>query len=383
MEPTTLVRTIIQLLGVLVLIMYVSSGKNAAKAEGLSLIAILANMVKVLVFCQIIALVFTFILGLEKDMVLLSSLYCNLMGLGGYAGVVLAQWTSTRQQYSFYVVQMLAFVATVLGICGGAVLANVISHVVTGESFLWEVTGFLNFLNLYMIGGIVVTALLAASFRMFYNFKLFTERELHRQQEFEILRLREQHVSAQLQSIQARINPHFLYNALNSIASLVHEDPHRTEQMTLALSRLLRASLSTHTEYCTTVRQEVALVKTYLEIEEARFGDSLRYTLDVDPEALEEPMPRFLLQPLVENAIKHGVSGQVGQGHIALEIKKDGDALHIAVKDNGPDFPEQMMGGYGWQSVSESLELLYAGRYDLHLINGEEKQVHITLRNPA
>lgn len=377
MELSSHLHTLLLLSGVLTLLMYLDPPRTERKSAR----TVVLDGAKVLVFSQLIVLVLLLIMGDNGNGLLTASLYCDLMGLGGYAALGAARHLAARRQWPFFLSQTAEFAATVLGICAGAMLANTALHVLIGESFLLDFSGFLGHLNLVLIGAIVGVAVLVASLRAFYNVKLYAEREAHRQQAFEVLQLREQHVSAKLERIQAQINPHFLYNALNGIAALVHDDPHRAEQMTLALARLFRAALDTQHEHRTTVRQEVDLVRTYLDIESARFGDRLFSTIHVDPAALDAPIPRFLLQPLVENAIKHGASKQDGRGEIALDIRQREDELHIAVKDNGPDFPVHLVGGHGWRSVSERLELLYPGRYALDLRNGADKQVHITLRN--
>ncbi len=380
MDTAFLLRAMLTLAALLLLVMYNAFRKRDTD-EPFSFVSYAGNLAKSLLFCQVIALVLTLIMGGERETLLIASLYCNGMGLFGYTAIYLARWITTREDASFYVAEGAEFVATLIGACSGAALASVVLHLSIGEDYLWDLSDPFSFINLMVIGGIVMAGLLVASSRMFYHFKLFSEQQLLDQQAFEMLRLKEQATTAQLAAIQARVNPHFLYNALNSIATLVHEAPDRAEQMTLALSRLFRASLGATDTPCSTVAREVALVKTYLEIEETRFGDRLTTSVSVDDAALGEQMPRFLLQPLVENAVKHGAARIEGAGFVSLSIRKHAGALEIDVKDNGPDFPDQMMGGFGWKSVSESLELLYPGRYEVHLVNGADKHVHLTLRS--
>lgn len=380
MDVFSLIRLMAVCTAALVFIEYVSMKKDRIVNE-LSPTSYLANLLKVLLFTQVIALLLALIMGGEPESLWIGCSYGAGMGFLGYSGLFLAKWFNERRGLTFFSSQIIEFVVILTGITGGAFAANVIMHFVLDLGLLWDLDDPFSFINLMVIGGIVMSALLVASIRIFYNFKLYTEQEALAQREMDVLRLKEQATSAQLQMLQTRINPHFLYNALNSIASLVHEDPDRAEKMTMALSRLFRASLNGENSPCTTVEKEVALVKTYLEIEEIRFGDRLSTTLSVDPKALNDQIPRFLLQPLVENAVKHGVAGQDGKGHVGLEIHKKDNALEISVKDNGPDFPGQMTGGYGWKSVSDSLDLLYPERHELYLVNGPEKHVHLTLWN--
>ncbi|MBU0696010.1 MAG: histidine kinase, partial [Bacteroidetes bacterium] len=125
-----------------------------------------------------------------------------------------------------------------------------------------------------------------------------------KEKEFDIVKLNQLKTQAELQSLQSRINPHFLYNSLNSIASLIHIDTDKAEDMTLKLSKLFRYSINTQNENFTSVKDEVEIVKTYLDIERVRFGDRINFILDIDEAALNEQIPRFILQPLVENALK-------------------------------------------------------------------------------
>lgn len=373
METLSSIRIILILGGLLVLIMFALLKNNGRPAAGRSPTTALATAGIILVFAQMMALVLSLIMGPEG--VIQLSLYCDIIGLSIYAGIIGATKLASRWRRPFHQAQFMELAGSILGAASGASVASLL----LGDD-LWDTSGLFGFGNLLMIAGILGGAMVIGAIRMFYNVRLYTERQ---QREYELLDMRRQRTAAQLQSIQARINPHFLYNALNSIAALAHEDADRTERMTLALSRLLRESLQDAGSYQTTIRHEIELVRTYLEIEEARFGENLAYSLEIDEDALDIEVPRFLLQPLVENAIKHGVSRQVGQGHVVLRIRKKDGELRISVADDGPAFPDELVGGYGWQSVSESLELLYPGRYDLRIMNGVEKQVQIRLRTEA
>ena len=385
MDVHSIIRLVLVLIVILITIVYVSM-KIEHQTNRFSFATYGLNLLKAVLFIQVIAVIagLAMSMGDDPEFLIYMLVYGTGIGMVGYTGIFLVQWLSVRRGFSFFVQQILEFVVTLFGVSIGTVLSNLALYATQDDvDLIWDFSGLLEIINLIMISGILMGALLVASTRALYNFKLFSEQQVLAQREMDVLRLQEQATSAKLQVLQTRINPHFLYNALNSIASLVHEDPDRAEKMTMSLSRLFRASLNSDTSYCTTVEQEVALVQTYLEIEEIRFGDRLSTSLTVDPKALDQPIPRFLLQPLVENAVKHGVAGQDGDGFVGLEIRKEDDALEIFVKDSGPDFPMQMTGGFGWKSVSDSLDLLYPERHELYLVNGPEKHVHLTLRNEA
>ena len=200
-----------------------------------------------------------------------------------------------------------------------------------------------------------------------------------KQKEVDIIKLNQLKTQAELQTLQSRINPHFLYNSLNSIASLIHIDADKAEDMTLKLSKLFRYSINTQNENLTSVKEEIEIVQTYLDIEKVRFGDRIQFILNVDDPAYAEKIPRFILQPLVENALKHGLHDMINGGILKLEIKSETDEIILIVADNGKPFPTELNSGYGLQSTYEKLQLLYGDKYSLQLLNQPEKQIRISV----
>lgn len=200
------------------------------------------------------------------------------------------------------------------------------------------------------------------------------------EQEAQMLKLNELKTKAELEALQAKINPHFLYNALNSIASLVHLDPDKAEEMTLLLSKFFRYSTSVKSQYHDTVEHELEMVSTYLDVEKVRFDERLTYSIQLQHEGLRDKLiPRFLLQPLVENAIKHGISKRADDGMIRLTISEQADKLVLCLHDNGPPFPETLTAGYGLQSIRDKLRLLGGPDATLELVNGPDKHVRVVL----
>lgn len=195
----------------------------------------------------------------------------------------------------------------------------------------------------------------------------------------EMSKLKELKAQAEIKSISARINPHFLYNSLNSIAGLVKSEPSKAEKMALSLSDMFRYSINRNNDQFLTVKEEVEVVRTYLEIEQIRFGNRLKYDIDADSNCDALKVPRFLIQPLVENAIKHGVSKIEETGIVRLEIKQMNEKLIIKVSDNGPGFPEGLVGGYGIQGIYDLLDLIYGDKADLSWQNGPEKSISIKI----
>jgi sensor histidine kinase YesM len=186
------------------------------------------------------------------------------------------------------------------------------------------------------------------------------------------------HTQAQLEALQAKVNPHFLYNALNSIASLIHTNPNRAEEMVLSLSELFRYSLNQNQGRLSSIEDEVKMVETYMSIELVRFQEQLDFQLQVEEGLGQFMIPRFLLQPMVENAIKHGTS-KMKKGQIRLNIWSDDNQVFFSIADSGPAFPDSFSIGYGVRSVTDQLELLYPGMHDFQMLNAPHKHVLIAL----
>lgn len=199
------------------------------------------------------------------------------------------------------------------------------------------------------------------------------------QQELEVIKLKQLKTQAELQTLQSKINPHFLYNSLNSIAVLIHEDAEKAEDMTLKLSKLFRYSINSQQENFATVREEIEVVNTYFDIEKIRFGDRITFITEADDSVLDKQIPRFLIQPLVENALKHGLADKMKDAILHVRVVSSGTKLILTVADNGVAFPEELNAGYGLQSTFDKLSLLYQDGYEIEFINTPEKSIRITL----
>ncbi|GAB3541032.1 histidine kinase [Spirosoma fluminis] len=229
---------------------------------------------------------------------------------------------------------------------------------------------------IYVMGDLIIANL--------FLYVLHQGRQLTRklsEQEYQLLNLEKLKTRAELDALQAKINPHFLYNALNSIASLVHDNPDKAEEMTLLLSKLFRYSTGRNGELFATLTDELEMVRTYLQVEQVRFGNRLTFSVDVSDPALNDlKLPQFLLQPIVENAIKHGIAKLADMGRIDVRIYRKNDALHLCVHDNGPAFPDDMDGGYGLRSIQDKLKLLYGDDATIEFQNWPLKQVLLSIR---
>jgi sensor histidine kinase YesM len=201
--------------------------------------------------------------------------------------------------------------------------------------------------------------------------KKFDEKEL------ELYRLRELKTKAELDALHSKINPHFLYNALNSIADLSVTDGKKARKMTVALADLFRYSINYSNHNYSTVKQEAEMAEVYLQIEKVRFEDKLNYSLNIDRELNHYLVPRFVLQPVVENAVKHGLKATGSMTEILVEGQKNDTGLQLVVADNGPLFPAELSPGYGVKSMFDKLDLLFPGQYEVHFANEPRKEVRI------
>ncbi|HEX8495645.1 MAG TPA: histidine kinase, partial [Actinomycetales bacterium] len=150
----------------------------------------------------------------------------------------------------------------------------------------------------------------------------------------ELDRERTRAIEAELRALRAQISPHFVYNSLAAIASFVRTDPERARELLLEFADFTRYSLRRGGDF-TTLADELTNVERYLELERARFGDRLQVTLLVAPEVLSVVVPFLVLQPLVENAVRHGIEGKSGTGHVVITAQDVGTQAHLAVEDDG------------------------------------------------
>jgi two-component system, LytTR family, sensor kinase len=174
---------------------------------------------------------------------------------------------------------------------------------------------------------------------------------------------------AQLQALQRQLHPHFLFNTLNAISALMHRDVEAADQMLAKLSDLLRMALDQRGGQEVTLKDELEFLQKYLEIEEARFGDRLTVTFDIAPETLDAQVPNLLLQPLVENSVRHAVAVRIEPGRIEIRARQLGETLELVVSDNGPGMPPSRLTspgkGVGLANTRSRLERLYGANHQL------------------
>ncbi len=183
-------------------------------------------------------------------------------------------------------------------------------------------------------------------------------------------------VEARLKTLEAELHPHFLFNTLHAISTLVHSNPDAADRMISRLSDLLRITFSRSGAARVPLQEEIEFLQKYLDIEQTRFQDRLAVTYDVDADTLDAEVPRLILQPLVENAIKHGVSKRVGPGTIRIASWRHDDMLWLEVRDNGLGLTAagrpSASGGVGLSNTRARLECLYGQAQSLEFSEGAE-----------
>jgi two-component system LytT family sensor kinase len=217
--------------------------------------------------------------------------------------------------------------------------------------------------NAWLLGLVVLATVLCVAIPI----KIWNSARIeHRLQEQEKLLM-----AAQMEALASQINPHFLFNTLTSISSLIRSQPETARMLIVKLSGLLRRLLRSQ-EHFVTLREELEAIDEYLDIESIRFGPKLRIEKSIDPDTLDVVVPSMLLQPLVENSIKHGLAPKIGQGRITIRSSRQNGHAIIDVIDNGVGVAADPVdrvktGGIGLRNVNERLRVIYGANYTLQL----------------
>jgi signal transduction histidine kinase len=220
-------------------------------------------------------------------------------------------------------------------------------------------------------------AIVALSWSTRY-FALYRTRHLHASD------LETRLAKTHLQVLKMQLQPHFLFNTLNAIAELVHTDPEAADQMITRLGRLLRLSLDQASHQVVPLRQEADFLRVYIEIEQVRFLDRLQVVWDLAPDTLDAAVPTLLWQPVIENAIRHGVTPLAGRGRIVIASNREGEDLVLEIRDNGLGLPPggALREGVGLRNIRERVNQLYGDRGRFTLAPAPGGGTLATLRLP-
>ncbi len=201
-------------------------------------------------------------------------------------------------------------------------------------------------------------------FGIYHAFAYYRDLQQQRIQEIE---LRELAVKSELSALKAQLNPHFLYNVFNTISATVPPAQEHTRELLADLADLFRYQLQASRTDTVTVRDEIAFVKKYLDLEKARFGDRLRPHFDVADDVLDVPMPPMLLQPLVENSVRHGIAPLIDGGDVLVKIARQNGHLQVEVVDTGVGMNGPATNGYGVGLANTRLRLAKMYDSELHI----------------
>ncbi|MFM2358254.1 MAG: hypothetical protein RLY16_247 [Bacteroidota bacterium] len=207
--------------------------------------------------------------------------------------------------------------------------------------------------------------------------------ERNRKQELQTLKLQSMVKELELKTIKSHINPHFIFNALNSIRALVDENPSRARTAITELSNILRSSMQSENLETVTLEKELNIVKDYLALEKIRFEERLNIEFNIDEDTLAQPIPPMMLQTLVENAIKHGISKNVTGGTIKIMSDFINDHHEITVENSGQLNGEINHDGFGVRSTQDRLNLLYQGNASFSIANIDSKTVQSKVIMPV
>jgi LytS/YehU family sensor histidine kinase len=203
-----------------------------------------------------------------------------------------------------------------------------------------------------------------------------------REREVAASQLRAELAEARLEVLKRQLQPHFLFNTLNSISMLMFENVTLANRMLLRLSELLRAGLATNSPHEVSLEHELSFLERYLDIERMRFGDRLTIDMNVDPTALGARVPNLLLQPLVENAIRYGVAAVDRPSKVAIHAERSGSELRLHVRDDGPGLSRNHKRGVGLSNTEARLRQLYGSEQRLELTTPQDGGVLVSIAIP-
>jgi sensor histidine kinase YesM len=251
------------------------------------------------------------------------------------------------------------FIAIVIAITIGSIGGSVLGFVVIGEKPSRFVSEYAYFIHIVLFGilfGSIIT------YYFFSRERIHSAEALMQEEKIKRLTTEKKAVETNLRLLQAQIEPHFLFNTLSNILSLLDTDLNKGKSMLMDLIRYLRTSLVKTRAEATTLGQEIEMIKAYLNIFKVRMEGRLRYRIDIPDSIKDLPFPPMLVQPLVENAIKHGIEPKIEGGEVTIRARKNGDIIRVELADTGTGLYEDGDMGFGLSNVRERLQSLYGDR---------------------
>ena len=246
-----------------------------------------------------------------------------------------------------------------IALCGGLLIGVYIGPLILRHIFSINLSWPNSYLKFMMIS---VVAGSAATYFFYSLMRIKLGKEMIEEERIRRMALEKDALEAKLKLLQAQIEPHFLFNTLSNILSLIDTQPAKGKSMLLDLTKYLRTSLSRTSPDITTLDQEIEMIKAYLDIQKIRMDERLNYKIDIPDFLRQHSFPPMLLQPLVENAVKHGLEPKVEGGEIVIKALVENDLIRIEVTDTGLGFSHCSQSGVGMANVRERLAMLYEGK---------------------
>ena len=324
----------------------------------------MSRKTKIYWYCQLIGWSFfvvvnTIFYGLSYDSTYREYLMyvCTLpvgIGISHVYRVLLLRTRILEQNLSLQIIAILFFslVKSILFFLTAMALWKLF-ELTTEFKVVFILESIINFTVIFCIWNIIYFG-----FHYFQNYK---------RSEIDSLRYLAASKESQLMSLKSQLNPHFIFNCLNSIRALIDEDPLKAKDSVTRLSAILRSTLMLNKRKEVKLKEELELVRNFLDLEHVRYEDRLSYTIEADPSMMDVLLPPFIIQSQVENAIKHGIAAIPGKGRISVRVFPEAEHLHIAVSNTGKLSHNEPLTGVGFRNSLQRLELLY----------GEQSQIHI------
>lgn len=278
---------------------------------------------------------------------------------------------------------LLLHVATGFVVAVGIDLSEEMVEVATGAASASTASALQQLQRLWFVDELIfyLVVLMAGFARVYYLEKQARQEEAERL-EARAAALEAQLTEARLEALRRQLNPHFLFNTLHAISTLVHRDPDGVRRMIARLSELLRHVLDDDAPQEVPLSDELSFLDDYLDIQCIRFQGALDTDIDVPPALHDARVPHLILQPIVENAIKHGAAEVRGVGRIKIEAHRSDKRLRLIVQDNGPGLPSDQDEGIGLRNVRQRLDALYGDNHAVRLDSPSESGTRVILELP-
>lgn len=300
--------------------------------------------------------------GYFLKVLFITFIYAYLIGFSIYFTMTIFFIQSKKRLIKYLIRFFQICIGTVLGM----VIANLIFTIIYGSSY-WDIN--FSSLGFLLLSGVFFTTV---ALSIFYYFRLSEDRKYKHLQE------QQKKTKAELRALVAQINPHFLFNTLNSISSLIHINQDKADEMIQKLSDVFRYSLQSGKKRFVSLNDEINVVEKYLEIEKVRFENRLDYVIQMDESCKNCIIPPLILQTLVENSVKHGISPKIEGGKINISVKDKDDDIEIKIEDNGVGIQNEVEEGFGLDAVRNILKLQFA-KQDFELRNENGVKIRIII----